>query len=62
METQSLPEHVQLVFMLCSDAPVISAKKAYHEQLSVVDGVMSVFNLDPSFCTRILCLSTWMSP
>ena len=62
VETQYLPEHVQLLFMLYSNAPVISAKKAYHEQLSVVEGVMFVFNLDPSFCKRILCLSTWMSP
>eukprot|EP00450_Noctiluca_scintillans_P000298 CAMPEP_0194500160 /NCGR_PEP_ID=MMETSP0253-20130528/16705_1 /TAXON_ID=2966 /ORGANISM="Noctiluca scintillans" /LENGTH=54 /DNA_ID=CAMNT_0039341975 /DNA_START=1 /DNA_END=161 /DNA_ORIENTATION=- len=29
--------------MLCSYAPIISAEKAYHEQLSVAEITMSVF-------------------
>merc|ERR1712136_427115 len=39
----NLVPYPRIHFMLCSYAPIISAEKAYHEQLSVAEITMSVF-------------------
>ena len=39
----NLVPYPRIHFMLTSFAPVISAEKAYHEQLSVAEITMSVF-------------------
>nr|prf tubulin alpha [Physarum sp.] len=42
-EFQTLVPYPRIHFMLCSYAPVISAEKAYHEQLTVAEITNSVF-------------------
>ena len=53
----NLVPYPRIHFMLTSYAPVISAEKAYHEQLSVAEITMSVFEpasmmvkCQPHFC------------
>ena len=60
----NLVPYPRIHFMLTSYAPVISAEKAYHEQLSVAEITMSVFEpasmmvkCDPRHCAaRRFCV------
>jgi len=58
----NLVPYPRIHFMLTSYAPVISAEKAYHEQLSVAEITMSVFEpasmmvkCDPRHLAGLLC-------
>merc|ERR1712151_998363 len=57
----NLVPYPRIHFMLSSYAPVISAEKAYHEQLSVAEITMSASTISSTSCTRSepLCTGMW---